>query len=617
MTLRQLLRWKAIVPLVLLAVLLGVLWMIFLDSAAARAVERAGTYLVGARVDVASADVRLAEGSVTLRGLAVTNPNAPMSNLFEASEIVADLRVGPLLERRVAVETLAVRGVRFNTPREESGALVNPPPGSGRIVRELSAWADQMVFPPFSLEGLSQVVDLDAIRPEDLRTLAQAEQTIALADSADQRWQGALGGLDPRPQIDTARVLVERLRSANIIRLGLTGVTNLVTSARSTASAIGSLRGRVAALDSTARGDLAGIAQAAAGLTEARAADLAAARGMLRLPSLRAPEISPALFGDAAVAWVRPILYWVRVAEEHLPPGLQPQRFAGPGRARRSGTTVRYPGAAGPAFLVEYAEADLELGGTGAAAGRYVARLTGLSSAPALTGRPLEIRAVRDAAERGPRRLDLGASLHHGTRPVADTVRVRLDGFTLPELAVPALDARLIGVDGRIRLDLVRTGDAIDGRLEWTSDAVEWLRGDSGSVASGFAGRFEDIVWRTLGGLNNVDVSVRVSGTVAAPRLDIRSNVGGVLAQSLRQELGRELQEAEAQIRARVDALVEPEIARARARVQALETEARTRIQQPLAELREVEQQIRDELERLARRIPGLPSDPRGSERRP
>jgi hypothetical protein len=268
--------------------------------------------------------------------------------------------------------------------------------------------------------------------------------------------------------------------------------------------------------------------------------------------------------------------------------------------------------------LVEFAEAELELGGTGAAAGVYLARLTGLSSAPALTGRPLELRAVRDAAERGPRRLDLAASLHHAAQPVADTVRLLLDGFTLPELPVPALGARLVGTDGRVRLDLVRSGDALDGRLEWASTAVQWLRSDTSDAASSLAGRFEGIVWRSLESLRNVDVTVRLSGTLAAPRIDIRSNVGAVLARGLREELGRELQEAEAQIRARVDALVEPEVARARARVQALETEARTRIRQPLAAVQEVEQQLRDELERLVRRVPGLPTPGHsGSELRP
>jgi hypothetical protein len=118
-------RWRAIVPLVLLVILLVVGWILLLDTLVERGVEKAATAIVGAKVDVEEADVQLDEGAVVLRGLQVTNPDQPMKNLFEAREIVANLRVGPLLEKKVVVETLAVRDVRFGTDRTESGAIDN------------------------------------------------------------------------------------------------------------------------------------------------------------------------------------------------------------------------------------------------------------------------------------------------------------------------------------------------------------------------------------------------------------------------------------------------------------------------------------------------------------
>ena len=75
------------------------------------------------KVDLADAHLSLTDGHVSLRGLAVTNPNAPLTNLFEIDELVFDAGILPALERKLVVDTLAARGIRFNTPRATSGAV--------------------------------------------------------------------------------------------------------------------------------------------------------------------------------------------------------------------------------------------------------------------------------------------------------------------------------------------------------------------------------------------------------------------------------------------------------------------------------------------------------------
>ena len=88
----RIIRWKAAAPLALFLALVAMGWYFFLDATVRRSIEAIGTELVGAKVDLAEADVRLREGSVTLRGLQVTNPDAPMTNLFEVDEIVKTAR---------------------------------------------------------------------------------------------------------------------------------------------------------------------------------------------------------------------------------------------------------------------------------------------------------------------------------------------------------------------------------------------------------------------------------------------------------------------------------------------------------------------------------------------
>ena len=80
----RLLRLKAIVPLVLVFALIGIGWVLMVDRVIELSIEGLGTMLVGARVDLAEADLRIREGSIVLRGLEVTNPDKPMTNLLSA-----------------------------------------------------------------------------------------------------------------------------------------------------------------------------------------------------------------------------------------------------------------------------------------------------------------------------------------------------------------------------------------------------------------------------------------------------------------------------------------------------------------------------------------------------
>lgn len=608
---RKVFRWKAIVPLGLFLVLLAVAVLLLLDSLVRRGIENTGSYLVGARVDLTSADVRLGEGSVRLRGLQVTNPDAPMTNLIEADEIVIDVRKTPLLSKRVHIDTVALRGIRFGTPREESGALENPPEGAGRIRQEVDQWASRVAIPPLTLEGLGQAIDVGALSPDSLRTLGAARAITTDADSMLGAWTAQLARLNPMPRVDSARALLERLRAADPVRLGVTGTAQLANDARSMLAGLEQMRTGVAALDTVARSGVTRVGADVRALADARAVDYRYALSLLKLPSLDAPSLSPAIFGDAALQWMRPVLYWAHLAEEYLPPGLDPRRRAGPQRARARGTTVVFPGGAPePRFVLEHADADLEIG-TGAAAGQYRALVSGLSSAPTLYGKPVELEIARAEGAQGPRGARVFARLAHQTRPIEDSLDVVLTDLPLPTLDLGSVGAQLALGQGSTTLQLSRVGDRIDARWRWATANATWQRigaaGTSPDTARiGTRAWADALLWRAVSRMREVEIDVRLSGTIAQPALGVRSNVGDVVARSLRAAVGEEVARAEQQVRARVDALVADGVQRATLAADDLERRAAAEIGVPLAEVENVRALIEQELRRLTGGVPRL-----------
>jgi len=609
----KVLRPPGLVVFGLFLLILGVAWWLYADTLVQRGVEATGESLVGAKVDVESVDLRPAEGSIRLTGLQVANPDAPMTNLVEAGDIVVDLMLEPLLEKKVVVQNLVVTGVRFNTPRETSGALENPDPEAGALWRQVNGWADdaRAQIPSFSLESLTGTVRTEAISADSLRTVQYARAVRSRVDSMRTSWESELQALDPRPRIDSLRAVVERLEAFRPTPLNALQIPALVRDGRTTLTGITDLQSQVAALDDEVRDGISSLRIGSDVIAELRAQDLAYARGLLNIPSLDAPSISPALFGGTALVWMKPVLYWAQTAGRFLPPGLDPRTRPGPKRARAEGTTVEFPGRATyPAFLLERGELGVDIGGTGLAAGTYTAHIRGLTSSPALLGRPMEISLERQQGAQGPRGLSLSAVLDHTGDVMRDSAVLSITDVGLPEIDLGALGGRLSLGQGESTFSLRRVGDQIAARLHWVSTDLGWVTPagvdpqQTSQARPGSAEWARDLVWRTLTGIDRLELGMGLEGTLENPSLSVTSNIGEAVAASLRRELGQQIADAEARLRQEVDQRIQPVVQNARGRVDSARAEVADRVRAQRQQVDDLRARLEARVQDLTGRIP-------------
>lgn len=610
-------RWKAVGTLAGGVVLVAACSWLFLDTLVRRTIIAAGEMVVGAKVELESAHVQLGAGRLLLRGLRVTNPSHPMQNLVEISQLTAMLRPLPLLEKKVIIDSLVAREVRFATPRRTSGALHRSGGAASAVMDRVTAWASQIRLPSFSLEGLGKAIDLPPLSPDSLRTVQQARSVVQFTDSARREWDAAARALDPGPKIDSAKALAARLRTLDARTLGVDAVRQTVQTTKATLDALSGTLDRVRKLERSVDSGVTRVRAGVAGLDDARRGDYAFARGLLKLPSLEGPDISPALFGKTALERLQTVLYWARLAEQYMPAGLKPRERDGPKRLRMAGTTVLFPRARGrPAFLVRYAALDLAIGGTGAAAGDYVARLSGLTTEPTIYGQPFVFLAQRSAGRAGPETVRVAGVVDHVRTPSRDSLEAAVGGVALPSLPLPPVNARAQLGTGTTELSLFRRGDEILARWLMRSTNVRWERLADSAGGAGAAREVASLVWRTVSGVHDVEVAGTLRGALTGPAFSVSSNLGTELARRLRQEIGAKVAEAERRVRAQVDTLVAQQTAAARQRLTAVQSDVQSRLAKQEAELVAVRSDLEARLKGLTGKL-SLPKLPISLPRKP
>jgi uncharacterized protein (TIGR03545 family) len=598
-------RWKAIGPLLLLFLILVFLVWVFAEPVARQTTEEASSELLGTQVDVGKLDLIPRQASVDLRALQIADPFVLTRNLIEADEIRLKLNPAALAEKKLVIERLTLHGMRFGTTRKKPA---RPPSGKGfapQVYRSVQQWSKQFDVPLLSLTPIDTIRQL-ALDPTQLTTIREAQSLLVRTDSVRKALDQGFQQLNIAPTLDSARALAQKLAATDPKKLGLDGTRQAIQSVQQTLKEVGEAKKRVEALERNARTTLQSLGQGVQTLDQARQKDFAFAKSLLKLPTFSAPEIGSALFGKVSIDRFKQAAYWAELAQQYMPPGLLPRPTPGPKRLRAAGETIEFPKAKEfPRFLLQEGQLDFSIGGTSPIQGAYTATVEGLTSTPALYGRPAIISASRRAASSAIASVDVGAVINHLTERTHDSASARLQGIKLPSFDLPGLPLRLDPGTGSSSLtfSMKNAGAQLLGRWAIGSNRVSWVPDTTRRQMN----QLERLVVRVVSGLTDLQVVAELSGSIASPKLSVSSNLDKAIARQLQAVVGKEVAKAERMVRAKVDSLVADKVEPVKKQVATVQTQAMQRIQAEKQRLDEVEKQLNAELQRLTRGLaPGI-----------
>ena len=498
------------------------LWLLLADSFVRWAVESAGTRMVGAKVDVAAADVGFSPARLELRGLAVTNPDRPMRNAVELERLAFDIDWIGLLLDRVHIDEVSASGMRFGSERESSGAVLR----TSRTVERaglLQGARERAGIPPLEVPSAEEVLERESLRSPEV--IAEARRTL---DERREKLAQRLAELPDEKKLKGYRRKVDKATEDGdgLARLqGLKDLKEVVDDIRDDVERLQRARDEVSAA----------TAEAGRIAKEARNAPQADIQRLYRKytdPGAVAGELAHYLLGPRVEGWINQGWYWYGRLSPYLGGGSggDAAKDTGPGTvpaARRVGRNVVYADAeAKPRVLIRRVQLSGAAGG-----GELDGKITDIASPATRWPQPLRMAlAGRSVSGIDRLRLNAGIDRNPGEAPVTQldlgALGADLGGLSLgPEGAVSARDGQAdFRVSGRVR------GNELDLDLDaLVRDAAFVAADNAESILREVAG--------ALDGAGRLEIGARVGGTVEQPAFELSSSLDGLLEPLVRNRL--------------------------------------------------------------------------------
>lgn len=128
---KGLLRWEAIIPVVIIWTLCGVYFALFFDSHFKKAIEWVGYKVVGAEVNIQDLKTSFTKAQIDIKKIEVTNSENPSHNVIEIGNIRFGMLWDALLRVKFVINEAAIEQIAFNTKRARVGRVAPPPPPPG------------------------------------------------------------------------------------------------------------------------------------------------------------------------------------------------------------------------------------------------------------------------------------------------------------------------------------------------------------------------------------------------------------------------------------------------------------------------------------------------------
>ncbi|WP_101757674.1 TIGR03545 family protein [Oceanicoccus sp. KOV_DT_Chl] len=509
-------------------IVIALTWYLCIDWIVKASIETLATKANGAKVELNSATLTLWPTSLKLAGLQVTNPDAPMTNLFSAGEISTQLDGLMLLRRQLIIDNATLNGLSFNSPRSSSGKTLKV-----KTADDSDDFFDGIdlggVIPGFSLPDTDQI-----LKKEEAYLKAEVNEIESRLKTIEQRWQDNIKNLPDDDKLDeykqrwkTAKKgnFLEKLNTLNSIKDDLDKDLKLISSLekqlakdqqqiKTEIDNAKSLPAREADRLMTSVGLGGGEGGFMSAITGAQVKQwLQQGLALFKQLSTKMQASS-----DQPAKPKRGEGLWVKFPEQNPLPQVLVRKFTVSGELGNSGNTIRFDGKgsdfAFPATAWKQA-AKLALSGNNAAGASVIAN------------------AVFD----------------HRQSAFNDQLQLDVNNFALNDL--------ILSDKSDLKLTLAKARTTVKGNVSLTPATIDLsFNGQFNQVSlladSDNPSTSQRVIAETLASVEQFNLALSASGDITAPTVKLKSNLDSVLGKSLKKQVGAQTDKLKLQLQQKI-----------------------------------------------------------------
>ena len=570
----QWIRWKGIIPFVLITTAIVLFFLLAVDSLAKGLIESTGSKLVGAKVETKNVDLHLSPLGITVNGLQVANPEHPMSNVVEIKRIRFDLAGDKLLLGKVIIEQMDLDQVRFDTPRTSSGAISKPQTRSVSTAKtdtkattgstEKSNNEEQqkgMSMPSLDLPDVNEI-----LAREPLDTQRQADAISASISKTGQDWkllqqslpdqtrqdsyQKRLSALAKTRQDDIRQVAVA-LKELDAIQQDLKADVGKINTARK------QVQSGLAKLDMNYKA-----------LLKAPAADKQRLLKKYSPDAQGVGNLSALLFGNQAGDYVQQGLYWYQKLAPMLTGDAQDEE---PKAERQKGQEIRFrEHQPSPDFLIRRIHSSVVT-----EKGNFEGQILDVTHQPEIIGKPVSFE-FNGQQMSGMESLRIHGKLDHIDREKSlDQIDMEIKAYKVSRHSLssdPNLQLLITSARSNTRMQATSRNGQLDSQMNIHMDKIEY---DNRAGSD----EFQQVLVSAFNSVEDFNIDASLRGSLKKPALTIRSDLDRRLNKQISVAFDRRINAYKQELNRQLQQLTDAQIAPVEKSIASLRNEVDTELQ--------------------------------------